>query len=212
MNKLLSIIVFLGFVNTPAVFADDNHHENENKACPVGLVNGLTIDEEFGEGIQVKTRCLENRKKIKLVMQVNNACRDTSVVSTNTGYALENHARSCGETRGFGIAQLKNMIADYTITHGIAADKLDLNVVVHGGGGSMLMDMPWNQLKPAVVDLMEQGVKFYFCQNTVRGMAKKMGLTLTQFTSKVIPGVQYVTAGLTAVADFQKEGYQYIQP
>jgi len=211
MNKLLNVILLLSLINVPVVFADDDHGD-ENKACPVGLVKGLTLDAEFGEGVQAKTRCLENRKKIKLVMQVNNACRDTTVVSTNSGYALENHARSCGETRGYGIAQLKNMIADYKITHGIDADKLDLNVVVHGGGGTMLLDMPWNKLKPAVTSLMAQGVKFYFCQNTVRGMAKKMGLPTPIFVSKVLPGVEYVTAGLTAVADFQKEGYMYIQP
>jgi len=72
--------------------------------------------------------------------------------------------------------------------------------------------MPWNKLKPAVTALIADGVKFYFCQNTIRGMAPKMGLTSAQLVSKILPGVEYVTAGLTAVADFQKEGYLYIQP
>ena len=211
MKNLLNVILFLGLVNAPVVLAD-HKHEKDEQACPVGLVKGLTIEAEFGDGVQEKTRCLENRKRIKLVMQVNKACRDTTVVSTNTGYAIENHARSCGESRGYGIAQLKNMIADYKVTHGINASKLDLNVIVHGGGGTMLLDMQWNNLKPAVTALMEQGVKFYFCQNTVRGMAKKMNLPVPVFVSKVLPGVEYVTAGLTAVADFQKEGYMYIQP
>lgn len=212
MKKLLGLLLLLGLtINTSIVIADS---DDSDKACPVGLFakdadgNLMNIDTEFGAGIQAKTQCLENRKKIKLVMQVNKACRDTTIVNG----ALENHARSCGETRGYGIAQMKNMIRDYTVTHGIAADKLDLNIIVHGGGGTMLLDMPWNKLKPAISALLEQGVKVYFCQNTVRGMAKKMGLTIPVFVSKVLPGVEYVTAGLTAVADFQKEGYMYIQP
>jgi len=211
MKKLLSMFVFISLVNVPMAFADRNH-EDKKDDCPVGLVKGLTLDEEFGEGIQAVTRCLENRKKIKLVMQINKACRDTTVVATNTGYAIENHARSCAENRGYGIAQLKNMLADYKVTHGIDAKRLDVNVIVHGGGGTMMLDLPWNKLKPAVESLIAEGVKFRFCQNTVRGMAPKMGMTVPAFVSKVIPGVTYVTAGLTAVADFQEEGYMYIQP
>ena len=212
MYKLLSVLLFLALsLNAQIVKADD---DSENKACPVGLVNGMTIDEEFGAGVQEKTRCLENRKEVKLVMQVNMACRDTTVVwnSDTNSYALENHARSCGEKRGFGIAQMKNMIADYMVTHGIDSENLDLNIIVHGGGGTMLMDMPWNKLKDEVKGLIAKGVKFHFCMNTVRGMAPKMGLTIPQFTSKVIPGVTYVTGGLTALGDFQEEGYVYIQP
>lgn len=211
MKKLFSLFLIFGLsLNTQVVLADDDNDSDE--ACPVGLVKGLTLDDEFGAGTSEITKCLENRKRIKLVMQVNKACRDTTVISTNTGYALENHARSCRDNRGYGIAQMKNMFADYTITHGIPAKKLDLNIIVHGGGGTMLLNTPWNKLKPAVMDLMAKGVKFYFCQNTVRGMAGNMNISPAQLTGMVLPGVEYVTAGLTAVADFQKEGYKYVQP
>jgi len=215
MKKFLSLLFILGMsINTQTAFADDDHDDKNKKSCPVGLFakdagnNLLSIDAEFGDGVQSITKCLENRKKIKLVMQVNQACRDTTIVNG----ALENHARSCGETRGYGIAQMKNMIRDYKVTHGISSKNLDLNIIVHGGGGTMLLDMPWNKLKPAVTALIADGVKFYFCQNTIRGMAPKMGLTRAQLVSKVLPGVEYVTAGLTAVVDFQDEGYLYVQP
>ena len=182
--------------------------------CIVGLVNSdfTSIDEEFGYGIHDKTRCIARTESIKLVMQVNKACRDTTVVPAGAGYRLENHARSCGDSRGYGIAQMGKMIKDWTITHGISADKLDLNIIVHGGGGTMLLDMGWNKLKPAVEDLMNKGVKFHFCMNTVRGMAPKMGMTSAQLVSNVIPGVSFVTGGLTALADFQNLGYDYIHP
>lgn len=222
MKKLLAIFFVLGLsLNNSFVLADGNKHTDD--ACPVGLVTGMTIDEEFGAGINDITRCIENRKRIKMVMQVNNACRDTAVTldpATATGLKLDNHANTCGATRGFGIAQMKNMIKDWVITHGMPAESLDLNIIVHDGGGSMLMKNPANQLKPAVEELLNgtipgaEGVKvkFHFCMNTVRGMAKKVNKTPAQIVMGVIPGVTYVTGGLTALADFQKEGYYYIQP
>ena len=223
---LLSSLMFLGLVNAPAIAANDDPNKNE---CPVGLVTGQSIEDEFGEGVSGITRCIKNRGQIKLVMQVNQSCRDTTVVSDGAGgYMLENHPKSCGGGRGYGIAQMKNMINDYVVTHGIPADKLDLKIVVHGGGGLMLLDddilmkpLPWgdNNLQGAVVDLIAGNhhgvkVKFYFCMNTVRGLANKLGFVTdtADLVSRVIPGVEYVTGGLTALGDFQEEGYVYIQP
>lgn len=224
-------------MNAPAVMADDD----DDQACPVGLVSGQTIDEEFGTGINVITRCVENRKKIKVVMQVNKACRDTSIVNG----ALRNHAGKCGTSRGYGIAQMRNMILDWVVTHGIAVDKLDLNIIVHGPGATILLKNPvdpvtgeetarTNNLEEKVEELINgtipraEGakVKFHFCMNTVRGMAKnkakalfgstatpyQIGMVKKGLVKKVIPGVTYVTGGLTALADFEKEGYMYIQP
>jgi hypothetical protein len=55
----------------------------------------------------------------------------------------------------------------------------------------------YDQFSGYVKDLLSNGVKFYFCQNTVRGMKVK--------TSQIIPGVKYVTAGNSALAGFQKK-------
>jgi len=222
MLRIATLVLglFVLALNANAAMADPNG--NSYFACPVDTFTPaptggtMSIDEEFGEGINAVTTCLMNREKIKLVIQINKSCRDTTVVSdasTPSGYAIENHPRSCGTTRGYGIAQLKNMLRDYTVTHGIAMSKIDIKVVVHGGGGLMMLDMPWNNLKPAVQDLQETGaVKFYFCQNTLRGLAPKMGMTTQQLVSKVLPDVEYVTAGLTAISDLQEQGYIYVQP
>ena len=188
--------------------------------CSISF-NGMHVDDEFGEGVYELTRCLKNAQQIKLVMQVNQSCRDTVIVGDGVdGYKLENHPKSCKEGRGYGIAQMKNMIKDYVLTHGISRDRLDLKIIVHGGGGLMLIDdndveVPWkNNLQDDVLDLMDQGVKFYFCMNTLRGLVSKLPFVddTAELTSKVIPGVEFVTGGLTALADFQKQGYTYIQP
>jgi intracellular sulfur oxidation DsrE/DsrF family protein len=223
MKKLLSLFFIFGLsINTQVVLADDD--DDVDEACPVGLfvkdaVTGdfKTIDEEFGEGVNAKTQCLENRKEIKLVMQINKACRDTAVVPDGMGgYRIKNHPTSCAPGRAYGLAQMKNMIRDYTVTHGIDANKLDLKVVVHGGGGFLMMKnnpmVDNNIFEKDVKDLMADGVKFYFCQNTVRGFIKRGFLPAENADSRIIDDVEYVTAGLTAVADLQEEGYIYVQP
>lgn len=186
--------------------------------CSISF-NDMHVDDEFGEGVYELTRCLKNTQHIQLVMQVNQSCRDTTIVEDSaSGYKLENHPKSCDPGRGYGIAQMKNMINDYVGTHGMSPDRLDLKIIVHGGGGLMLLDdaeVPWtNNLQPVVEELMDKGVKFYFCMNTLRGLAKKLPFVADteDLTSRVIPGVEFVTGGLTALADFQKQGYSYIQP
>lgn len=218
---ILCNVLLFSIVGSSAIAGNDASSNGVVDNCTYSF-NNKTIDEEFGPGINEITRCLKNQQQIKLVMQVNKSCRDTTIVSTTTGYKLLNHPKSCGEKRGYGIAQMENMIRDYEYTHGISLDQLDLKIIVHGGGGLMLLKSfdpydsntaSWkNYLQPAIERLMDKGVKFYFCQNTVRGLAGKMGLTIPAFVKKVIPDVEYVTGGLTALADFQKEGYVYIQP
>ena len=170
-----------------------------NTECPVGLVNGMTLDDEFGPGTSEITHCLERRHDVKLVVQVNNFCGNTAC------------------TRPYGLHNIVNVIADYEITNGMKLGiDYEIAVVVHSGGGTMMLEPNPEDGSPAhpkavdnkfaqnVKDLMAQGVKFYFCQNTVRGMGVK--------TSQIIKGVEYVTAGISALADFQKQGWTYVQP
>ena len=206
-----------------SVMADDDNDDDKN-ACPAGLFvrdaggNLMTIDDEFGAGTNAITSCLKKRKKIKVIMQVNKSCRDTAVVPDGAGFKVKNHPTTCDPGRGYGIAQMKAMIRDWTISNGINPKRLDLNIIVHGGGGWLMMkDIPGhpafaNKFEQDVKDLMASGVKFYFCQNTMRGFIKRNYLPATNASARIIDGVEYVTGGLTSLADFQKRGYTYIQP
>jgi intracellular sulfur oxidation DsrE/DsrF family protein len=69
-----------------------------------------------------------------------------------------------------------------------------------------------NKFEREVKNLMERGVKFYFCQNTTRGFIKNGTLPSGNATAQLIDGVEYVTAGVTAISDFQSQGYRYVQP
>ena len=75
-----------------------------------------------------------------------------------------------------------------------------------------------NEFEGQVQRLMNQGVKFYFCMNTTRGM-KSAGkfndtgdLETSMDANGVTHSVGYVTAGITALADYQARGYTYVQP
>lgn len=196
LRKFMQIAVILALVfSTRALLADGP--ARGNNACPVGLVSGLTLDAEFGPGTAALTHCLERRHGVKLVLQVNQYCLD------NVPNAL------C--QRPFGLIHALNMVDDYEVTHGMVPGRdYEFVVVAHTGGGPlMLKDSPFAE---QVRTLMARGVKFYMCQNATRALIRSGVLPPGDATSRLIEGVEYVTAGLTAVADFQKRGYLYVQP
>jgi len=217
---LLSSLIFL--FGSQQLFAVED--------CPVGLVTGKTLDEEFGEGTSDKTTCLSKREDIKIVMQLNKSCRDsyaTHPVGVNgkpTGDVsrVVNNIANC--TRPYALGNLVNMINDYKITNGIGdPEDIDIKVVVHSGGGYLLLkDEGYdgggnyvtgrNKFQGNVESLMDMGVKFYFCQNTTRGFINNGTLPAGDATAELIDGVEYVTAGVTAIADLQEQGYKYVQP
>lgn len=186
-----------GLVSMPAV-AD----RGGNNECPVGLVSGKTLDAEFGPGTEELTKCIKKRSQVKMVVQIN------QMGTASRPYALGN---------------IENIIADYETTHGMVRGRdYEIVAVIHSGGGFMaLTDEGYNGAgqwvsgrNPAqskVEALMEKGVKFYFCQNTTRAYLGTH-LPAGNATAELIPGMLYTTAGLTSIADFQAQGYQYIQP
>jgi intracellular sulfur oxidation DsrE/DsrF family protein len=131
------------------------------------------------------------------------------------------------------------MIKDYEITHGMEQGKdYEIVAVVHSGGWAMLVEDGYeftnipgeggpqaglktlsNQFQGQVEELIGKGVRFFFCQNTTRGMVSRGNLpTVAESafgggaTEALIEGVEYVTAGVTAISDFQSKGYRYVQP
>lgn len=226
MKKTLFVTIMLGLTlaGINPVLAGVN--------CPNDNVPNL--NDEFGPGTIVKTTCLSDTIDIKIVMQLNKSCRDsyaTHPVGTNgkpTGDVSKvvNNVANC--TRPYALGNLANMYKDYTMTNGINSEEIDIKVIVHSGGGFLLLkDEGYdgngdpitgrNKFQTNVEALMDMGVKFYFCQNTTRGFIKKGILpdsleTTGGATAELIDGVEYVTAGVTAIADLQEQGYKYVQP
>jgi len=231
LRCLVGSIAVLGLLMAGNVQADAD-------ACPVGVLPGSpgtpenTLDEEFGPGTSDKTTCLESRENIKIVMQLNKSCRDSYAshpVGTNgkpTGDVSRviNNIANCASNRAYALGNLRNMLKDLKITNGIAPEDIDIRVVVHSGGGYVLLNDAGfdgagnyiasgrNKFQSQVEDLMDEGVRFFFCQNTTRGFIRNGTLPAGDATAQLIDGVEYVTAGVTAISDLQEQGYRYVQP
>jgi intracellular sulfur oxidation DsrE/DsrF family protein len=192
-----------------------NAGDGGNNECPVGLVSGMELNDEFGAGTSDLTKCLDRRHNVKVLFQINQFCRD---VVANA---------DC--TRPYALGNINNMINDYEITHGMLAGKdYEIVAVVHSGGGRLLLTNDGidgngaavtgrNQFEGTVKGLISNGVKFYFCQNTARSFLGNNTLptvaeSTTGATGELIEGVQYTTAGVTAIAEFQQRSYEYVQP
>lgn len=90
----------------------------------------------------------------------------------------------------------------------VGAKKLDLRVVMHGKGYTMLQTANNDlQLQNTIIKLKDKGVKFQLCANTIRG--KKLNENkLFGFD----PANDKVPSGVAEIAKLQKKGYAYIRP
>lgn len=86
----------------------------------------------------------------------------------------------------------------------------EMVAVAHTAGGALMVR--GNQFENLVKTLMARGIKLYMCQNATRALVRSGVLPAGNATANIIDGVEYVTAGVTAVADFEYQGYRYVQP
>lgn len=102
----------------------------------------------------------------------------------------------------------------------VGAENLDLKVVLHGNGLSLLLDPEsldkLKKFKSANADdrmtakidnLKNQGVQFNVCANTVRGRKVDLSTDLHDVAKKDI-----VPSGVAELAHLQAQGYTYIKP
>ena len=90
----------------------------------------------------------------------------------------------------------------------VGADKLDLRVVMHGKGYTMLQRANTDlQLQNTIISLKDKGIKFQLCANTIRG--KKLN---EKEMFGFDPATDKVPSGVAEIAHLQKKGYAYIRP
>ncbi|KPK10678.1 MAG: hypothetical protein AMJ68_08385 [Acidithiobacillales bacterium SG8_45] len=90
----------------------------------------------------------------------------------------------------------------------VGAKNLDLRVVMHGKGYTMLETANTDlELQNTIVSLKDKGIKFQLCANTIRG--KKLDeKNLFGFD----PANDKVPSGVAEIAHLQKKGFAYIRP
>ena len=85
---------------------------------------------------------------------------------------------------------------------------VEIRVVTHGVGSTMLVegtkDAKGEGFSDTIASLSNDGVKFYICKNTIRGLKideKKIDLRAKQ-----------VPSGVAEIAHLQQQGFQYMKP
>lgn len=108
--------------------------------------------------------------------------------------------------------------------------ELEVVALVHGEGNHIVLKDGYrfvdtvkgevtieNPFQSDVEALMARGVKFLFCQNAARNFMSHGDLPSYEegegsATDALLPGIEFHTAGMTAMADYQARGYSYIKP
>ena len=100
----------------------------------------------------------------------------------------------------------------------VGKENLDLKVVMHGNGVSLLLDpeaLPDTKMKAVnstpeqqtkVSNLKDQGVSFSICANTLKGKKVDLADLFDAKESDIVP------SGVAELSKLQMEGYTYIRP
>ena len=81
-------------------------------------------------------------------------------------------------------------------------DKIDVEIVVFGPGiGMLLLD---SEVGNRVADTLAAGVRIVACENTLK--AQKLE------RDDMLPGIDYVPAGVGEIVRRQKQGWAYLRP
>ncbi|MBE9516364.1 MAG: DsrE family protein [Proteobacteria bacterium] len=90
----------------------------------------------------------------------------------------------------------------------VGDDNIDLRVVMHGKGYTLLKransDM---KFQAKVIDLKSRGVKMQICANTIKG--KKINVKNDLFE---VEKSDIVPSGVAEIAHLQAKGYSYVKP
>lgn len=90
----------------------------------------------------------------------------------------------------------------------VGAKNLDLRVVMHGKGYTLLKRANTNpNFQQNVINLKKQGVKMQICANTIKGKKINVKNDLFDVDEKDI-----VPSGVAEIAHLQAMGYAYVKP
>ncbi len=106
------------------------------------------------------------------------------------------------KTIGGALRNIQNHI------NAVGEDKLDIIVVVHGGGHVMFRKGKTNdQIISKIKSLQKQGVKFGQCAVTLQRKHLSLNKDMVIITEENL-----VPSGVAEIAKLQQEGYVYIKP
>jgi len=191
--RLVLLGLAFSMMTTQLAFAkEDNASQCTNAA--IERANNLFGVSEYGIAASDLTTCIKHRNNLKAVVAWNSAIIHPS-------------------NNGLQILNTRNLMNDWEQDYGMTSvQDYDVVVVAYGVGARWaLSNVAYNQKfgtdNPSidiVQSLIERGAKIYMCQNSMKGNGWKV--------DDLIDGVHMVPAGVTALVDFQYQGYTYIAP
>jgi len=197
-RKIIALLTGVGLMISGTASAYDNNYirnyiSEYGSMCPQVVLDAA--EENFGEGAGEMTECLAKRDRIRAVVAFN-----SGVINKRNGHGQQ-------------VLNVRNIEKDYTNNYEMEIGD-DFKVVVIGyaaGARWLLNDTAFNKSygteNPSdnfIAELIGKGIKFYMCQNTMKGNGWKK--------EDLLPGVNMVPAGVTAVLDYEHRGYKYIAP
>lgn len=171
--------------------------ENNSSVCTTTAIeraNNNFGSDANGVPASEKTSCIKNRHNLKAIVAWNS---DNVHPSKN----------------GLQVLNARNILNDWEESYQLKAGKdFDVVIVSYGKGARWAINDAAYKEKfgtdnPSTIivkSLIERGAKLYMCQNSMKGNGWK--------TTDLIDGVNMVPSGVTAVIDFQYQGYKYIAP
>lgn len=193
MRTHAALVALCICLSTTAHADNEKDKKKYDTTCPQPVLDAadtLFGPDESSNTASSLTTCLGVRDRISVVAAINSAA-----VNGASGYGQQ-------------IKNVENLVKDYETNYGMRiGDDYELVAVAYGDGLQWLTQDGFptdSALELSIKGLVAKGVKFYACQNTMKGKG--------WLTTKLIPGVRMVPAGVTAVVDFQERGYTYISP
>lgn len=200
---VLSLALLVPVANAYHSESDDNKEHGKNE-CPVGYLNGVPLDVEFGFGSEAITHCLVKRHGAKLVVEV-----DSAFPADINGIVNKSKATF--------LTNIDKMIDNYEVVNGMEIGKdIDIVVVMSSSGAALLTKAHKsfgldafgnpnpNPFAAQVAKGIAKGMKFYLCQMAARELNIKR--------NNMLDGVEFVTGGHLAVVDLQQLGYAVLKP
>jgi len=139
-----------------------------------------------------------------------------AAMAEDNGYAKQRvvyHINSYGaKEQKAALGNVQNHI------NAVGAENLDLRVVLHGDGLSLLLEPDAvadtkmkegnadEQMQARIAGLKEQGVKFEICANTLKGRNVSLDALYDADQADVVP------SGVAELAKLESHGFSYIKP
>lgn len=174
------------FLTSASLFAKDI----PNPECTQAAIDAA---EQYDPGSSAYTTCIAVRDDFKVVVAWNSSAHNGKIF------------KQTGSKVGQQVVNARNLVRDYTNNYAMEfGEDYSAVVVAYASGVDWLRTTSDQANQDMINGLMADGVKVYACQNTM----KAKGLVLAD----LMPGVEIVPAGVTAVVDFQNQKYKYLNP